>query len=152
MLSTVPQHCGLVGTYGVPWVGLIWLNCCYLNGDDQSGTIQSLTLQRPENRQPCAGALLQGCQPTQGPAGQALALRVSPGSPPVPWGGDKAVTVARVVPSWHLLGATPLLDVLSTEMAGPGHCRLGPGHCSARWICPGNHEQLGALLFGEQGV
>lgn len=26
-------------------------------------------------------------------------------------------------------GATPLLDVFSTEMPGAGHCRLVPGRC-----------------------
>lgn len=107
------------------------------------------------------GLCCKGCQPPPGPSWAGPGTEGGPRVPSCPWGGSKAVTVAlrgTCVPSWHLLGATPLLDVLSTEMAGPGLCRLGPGNCwglagrchccSARLICSGNHEAQAAWTSG----
>lgn len=59
---------------------------------------------------------------------------------------------------------TRLLDVLSTEMPGAGHCRLVPGDCwwlgsRGRAARPGSsaqvtmrHEQFGPQVLWEQGV
>lgn len=100
------------------------------------------TLQMPEHGQPCAGALLRGCQPPE--LGRAW-HRVCPPGHRVPsclpgqeQSCDSGTEPFVCSPAGTSLG-TRLLDVLSTEMPGPGHCRLVPGKqmpcCSARLIC-----------------
>lgn len=95
----------------MPQVGLIWLHCCYLNGGDEPGVISSVTLQMPEDRQPCAGLSWEAASSQRAPGTHRVPPECDPGTEPHVW-----------QPSWPLLGDTRLLDVLSTEMPGPGNC------------------------------
>lgn len=77
------------------------------------------------------GISWKAASPQQGRAGQGPGAGCAPGgtgSPPAWQGRSKAVTVALSPWCGSPLG-TRLLDVLSTEMPGAGHCRLVPGNC-----------------------